>query len=104
MRRITLAKAILSLNPAARFVMQDGTYDTLTWQPDHQGAQPTQAEAEAELARLQAAEPVATARLNRQRAYELESDPLYFKVQRGEATEQEWLDKIQEIRERYPYT
>ena len=32
-----------------------------------------------------------------------EADPLFFNVQRGEATEQEWLDKIAEIRARFPY-
>jgi hypothetical protein len=36
-------------------------------------------------------------------AYRDEADPLFFKVQRGEATEQEWLDKVGEIRARYPY-
>lgn len=36
-------------------------------------------------------------------AYTKESDPLFFKSQRGEATEQEWLDKIAEINARYPY-
>jgi hypothetical protein len=35
-------------------------------------------------------------------AYKKEADPLFFKAQRGEATMQEWLDKIQEIKERYP--
>ena len=40
---------------------------------------------------------------NRQAAYTQEADPLFFKYQRGEATEQEWLDKIEEIRARYPY-
>ena len=40
---------------------------------------------------------------NRQAAYTQEADPLFFKYQRGEATEQEWLDKIEEIRERFPY-
>jgi len=39
----------------------------------------------------------------RAEAYRQEADPLFFKVQRGEATEQEWLDKVQQIRERYPY-
>ena len=38
----------------------------------------------------------------RQQAYEQEADPLFFKWQRGEVTEQEWLDKVQQIRERYP--
>ena len=36
-------------------------------------------------------------------AYWQEADPINFMMQRGEATEQEWLDKIAEIKERYPY-
>ena len=35
--------------------------------------------------------------------YSKEADPIFFKWQRGEATEQEWLDKIEEIKLRYPY-
>lgn len=35
-------------------------------------------------------------------AYEAESDPLFFQWQRGEATQQEWLDKIAEIKSRFP--
>lgn len=35
-------------------------------------------------------------------AYRNESDPLFFKVQRGEATMDEWLAKIDEIRSRHP--
>lgn len=42
-------------------------------------------------------------RLARQIAYQQEADPLYFQWQRGEATEQQWLDKIAEIREWFPY-
>jgi hypothetical protein len=38
----------------------------------------------------------------RRAAYEQEADPLFFKYQRGEATEQEWLDKIAEIKAKYP--
>lgn len=37
----------------------------------------------------------------RQEAYRNESDPLFFKWQRGEATEQEWLAKVNEIKSRY---
>jgi hypothetical protein len=36
-------------------------------------------------------------------AYRNEADPLYFGWQRGENTEQAWLDKVAEIRARYPY-
>jgi hypothetical protein len=49
--------------------------------------------------------PEQKAQLNevlRKAAYTVESDPLFFRAQRGEATEQEWLDKIEEIKKRYP--
>ena len=36
-------------------------------------------------------------------AYNVESDPLFFKWQRGEGTQQEWLDAVESIRDRYPY-
>jgi hypothetical protein len=39
---------------------------------------------------------------NRHYAYQMEADPLFFKSQRGEATHQEWLDKVAEIKTRYP--
>jgi hypothetical protein len=38
----------------------------------------------------------------RSKAYVAESDPLYFKWKRGEVTEQQWLDKVAEIKTRYP--
>lgn len=40
--------------------------------------------------------------LNRRVAYEVEADPLFFKAQRGEATQEEWLAKVAEIKNRYP--
>lgn len=44
------------------------------------------------------------AKRNRAATYIMESDSLFFKAQRGEATNQEWLNKVAEIREKYPYT
>ena len=38
----------------------------------------------------------------RQFAYDQEADPLFFKWQRGEVEQQVWLDKVQEIKARYP--
>jgi hypothetical protein len=38
---------------------------------------------------------------NRKEAYKEESDPLFFKWQREEATQQEWLDKVAEIKQRW---
>ena len=38
----------------------------------------------------------------RHQAYVTESDPIFFKYQRGEATQEEWLAKVEEIKARYP--
>jgi|SaaInl25SG_5_DNA_1037380.scaffolds.fasta_scaffold50287_1 hypothetical protein len=34
--------------------------------------------------------------------YQRVSDPLFFSYQRGEATEQEWLDAVQAVKDKYP--
>lgn len=39
----------------------------------------------------------------RELAYKSEADSLFFKAQRGEATLQEWQDKVAEIKARFPY-
>ena len=39
----------------------------------------------------------------RQAAFQREADPLFFKWQAGEGTEEAWQAKRAEIRERYPY-
>lgn len=36
-------------------------------------------------------------------AFRREADPLFFQAQRGEATMEDWLAKVDEIRARYPY-
>ena len=38
----------------------------------------------------------------RRAAYTAESDPIFFMAQRGEATQQQWLDKVAEIKDRWP--
>lgn len=40
--------------------------------------------------------------VNRREAYIVEADPLFFKVQCGEATIEEWQAKRTEIKNRYP--
>ena len=38
----------------------------------------------------------------RRAAYQVEADPLFFKAQRGEAAQADWLEKIEEIKARFP--
>ena len=99
---ITIPDALQSLCPGAEWVLRGNEYSGLEWL-DTKQAQPTEAEVTAEIARLEAELPNKIAKENRAAAYKLEADPLFFKAQRGEATQQEWLDKIAEIQARYPY-
>lgn len=56
----------------------------------------TQEELDAEAAAV-----VEQTRIAKQQAYREESDPLFFKAQRGEATTEDWLAKIAEIKARF---
>jgi len=91
--------AIANLRPGAQWGM---TGDVIYWLDQHQ-TQPTEAEIQAELARLIAEQPRKIAQQQRASAYTAEADPLFFKSQRGEATIEEWQAKVAEIRSRYPY-
>jgi hypothetical protein len=96
---ITKASAISSLRPKSSFVMVD---DAITDWLDASQSPPTEAEIQAEVARLTALEPARIATENRRAAYIAESDPLFFKAQRGEATMEEWQAKVAEIKTRFP--
>ncbi len=39
----------------------------------------------------------------RQAGYQSTSDPIFMQYQRGEATEQQWLDAVQAVKEANPY-
>jgi hypothetical protein len=39
----------------------------------------------------------------RQQAYQETADPVFFEYQRGDATEQEWLDAVQAVKDAHPY-
>jgi hypothetical protein len=91
--------AILSIRPGAKFELRG---DVLTWLDEVQ-TEPTEAEIQAEVARLTAEQPRKEAEANRAAAYRLEADPLFFKAQRGEATTDEWTAKVAEIKARFPY-
>lgn len=99
---ITIPDALQVLTPNAEWVLRGNEYSGLEWL-DTKQAKPTEEEINAEIAVLQAALPDKIAKENRAAAYKLEADPLFFKAQRGEATQQEWLDKVEEIKQRYPY-
>lgn len=63
---------------------------------------PSKKEFEAKFKEVKADYELQQVNRKRQLAYQTESDPLFFQYQRGEATEQDWLDKVAEIKARFP--
>ena len=100
---IKKAEAIFSLVPDAEFsIVGSGIGGVVTWIKPSQ-APVTEEQIFSEYNRLVSEEPMKIAKENRSSAYRAESDPLFFKLQRGEATEAEWLSKVEEIKQRFPY-
>lgn len=93
--------AVLTANyPDAEWTLDGNDYDGLTWLGDT--PKPTKKTLDAAWPAVQQAQAQAAVDAQRQSAYAAESDPLFFKWQRGAGTEQAWLDKIAEIQARFP--
>ena len=92
---------ILSINYAGKEWTLDGeSYDGLTWYSDT--PKPTQAELDALWPLTQTILTNRQVINSRHNAYVDESDPLFFKAQRGEGTMADWEAKVAEIKTRYP--
>ena len=99
---ITLMNAIESLGVIDQVVRIVGNdYDGIEWVNE---PSLTKEEVEVEYEKLLEADLIQQVKDNRSNAYKKESDPLFFKAQRGEVTAAEWEAKVEEIRQRFPYT
>ena len=75
--------------------------ENVTWNDSR--PQPSWAEVEATKPIVEAESASQMVADSRRSAFVTEADPLFFGWQRNENTEQDWLDKVAEIRARYPY-
>jgi hypothetical protein len=92
---------ITSKYPGTVWTLDGDTYDGLVWLSDT--AKPTQAELDALWPQVQYERQVATVESVRLTAYEQQSDPLFFKWQRGDATELEWREAVAKVKAENPY-
>lgn len=99
---IDIATAISKLRPGAEYTLSDNDFATLNWLDQHQ-APPTLAEVEVKLQELQQQAPINEIRAKRAAAYAAESDPIFFKAQRGEATMDDWRTAVAAIQLSFPY-
>lgn len=87
--------------PGTQWTLDGDTYDGLTWLDDT--PQPTQAELDALWPQVQYKTQYAAVEQARLVAYEETSDPLYFKWQRGDGTQEEWLAAVEAVKASNPY-
>ena len=94
--------AVLTANyPGAQWSLSGNDYDTLDWLDDT--PKPSQAELDAQWPQVNYDNQVAAVENARRADYEAESDPLFFEWQRGDGTEQAWLDAVAAVKAAHPY-
>lgn len=85
----------------SEWTLDGNNYDGLTWLSDT--PEPSQAELDALWPQVNYDNQVAAVEVARLTAYEQQSDPLYFKWQRGDATEAEWRAAVAKVKADNPY-
>jgi len=94
--------AVLVANyPGAQWSLSGNDYETLEWYDDT--PKPTQAEMDAAWPQVDYQNQVAAVENARRADYEAQSDPLFFEWQRGDGTEQAWLDAVAAVKAAHPY-
>jgi hypothetical protein len=93
---------ILTTNyPGTQWALNGDTYDGLVWLDST--PKPTQIELDSAWEQVKYEQEVANVEAARLTAYEKKSDPLYFKWQRGDATEAEWRAAVAQVKAENPY-
>lgn len=92
---------IRSLYPDGEFVLRGTDYDGLEWYGP--GNKPTKKKLDDAWPAVEYANAYAAVEQARRAAYTVEADPLFFEWQRGDGTEQAWLDAIAAVKAAHPY-
>jgi len=87
--------------PNTVWTLDGDDYEGLEWLSE--SPKPTKKALEKAWPEVQHARAVQAVERARQAAYAQTADPLYFQWQRGEVTEQEWLDAVQAVKDAHPY-
>jgi len=85
----------------SEWALDASDYTGLTWLSDT--PKPTKKALEALWPEVQYETAYARVEQARQTEYQATTDPLFFEFQRGDATEQAWLDAVQAVKDANPY-
>jgi hypothetical protein len=87
--------------PDSQWTLDGDTYAGLTWLSDT--PKPTKKALEAEWAQVEYEVAYGQVEADRQGAYRATADPIFFEFQRGDMTEQDWLDAVEAVKVDHPY-
>ena len=87
--------------PGAEWTLDGDKYAGLRWHSE--GKKPSLKYFQAEWAQVEYEAACEQVEADRKVAYRLTTDPIFFEVQRGDKTEQEWLDAVQAVKDANPY-
>lgn len=97
---IDYAAILIRHYPGTVWSLNGDDYDGLTWLCE--AAKPSRKELDALWPQVQSEITKESRDTARRAAYMVESDPVFFKWQRGEATEQDWLDAVAAVKAKHP--
>ena len=95
------AAVLSSVYPDASWSLVGNDFTTLEWFDET--VPPTEAECDAAWPQVQWDAEYAQVQAARHAAYVTDTDPVFFRWQRGEATEQEWLAAVAAVDAAHPY-
>jgi hypothetical protein len=92
-----------AIRPGTRWTLNGDDYAGLTWLDD--SPKPTKKELDAAWPQVQHDRAYAQVRAERHAAYAAPDGPdaIFLQWQRGDATEQDWLDAVQAVKDAHPY-
>ena len=94
---------LMSIRPDAKWTLDGDDYGGLTWLDD--SPKPTQEMLDAAWPQVEYDRAYAQVRAARHAAYAAPDGPdaIFLQWQRGDASEQEWLDAVQAVKDAHPY-
>jgi hypothetical protein len=95
------AVVLKRIRPGAQWSLNGDTFDGLTWLDESPA--PTQEELDAAWPQVAWDAEYAAVQAARRAAYVEQADPLFFRWQRNQATEQDWLDAVAAVDAAHPY-
>ena len=98
-----VAAVLHAIRPGSKWHLRNDDYAGLTWLDD--SPKPTQAELDAAWPQVEYDRAYEQVRIARHAAYAAPDGPdaIFLQWQRGDATEQDWLDAVQAVKDAHPY-